>query len=59
MEPDSPVSEEKTVKTEEGVTASNIENTVFKCKELDGVKLPIFHGNPPIIPIFSSWPVQS
>ena len=42
MEPDSPVSEEKTVKAEEGVTASNIKNTVFKCKELVGVKFLIF-----------------
>ena len=52
MEPDSPVSEEKTVKTEEGVTASNIKNTVFKCKELVGVKFLIFHGNPSISPFF-------
>lgn len=52
MEPDSPVSEEKTVKTEEGVTASNIKNTVFKCKELVDVEFFIFHGNSSIIPIF-------
>ena len=52
MEPDSPVSEEKTVKAEEGVTASNIKNTIFKCKELVGVKFRIFHGNPSISPFF-------
>ena len=60
MEPDSPVSEEKTVKAEEGVTASNIKNTVFKCKELVGVKFLIFHGNPSVSPFFfCSWLVQS
>ena len=52
MEPDSPVSEDKTVKAEEGVIASNIGNTVSKCKELHGVNFFIFHGNPPFIPIF-------
>ena len=52
MEPDSPVSEEKTVKAEEGVTASNIKSTIFKCKELVGVKFLIFYGNPSISPFF-------